>query len=190
MGSAHLRATALFTAAAIGVHQLRYLIGHGGASGEALAHEGHAYLSAVLPGAGALLLAALAQLVLAARAGTGCGASHPRSLLRAWIGAAGALLAIYVGQELVEGMLFAGHPGGLEAVAGHFGWLALPLSLGLGLCVALLLRGAAAILAASARAHPPRRQRTARKRPFSVDRPADGVMARHLAGRAPPPAPG
>src|SRR5215212_9807198 len=103
-----LRATALVTVAALVLHELRYLIGYGGNSHEALASQGHAYLplAGALAGgafavAGARFVARLLRPVAGERA--------PR-LATAWLYASVALLVIYVCQESVEGAVSAGHP--------------------------------------------------------------------------------
>jgi hypothetical protein len=107
-----------------------------------------------------------------------------------WALASAALLGVYVCQELAEGLLAAGHPGGLDAIVAGGGLVAAPLALGLGFLVALALRGTHAAVEAIARRGraTPRAKRVARRsRPFAapVARPSS-VLARKLAGRAPP----
>ena len=94
-----------------------------------------------------LLAVALAGLVLRVADGTDAQAREA-SLCRRWGVSAAALLAIFA-QELAEGWLAANHPAGWAAVVAHGGWLAAPLSVGVGLLVALAHRGAAAALVAS-----------------------------------------
>jgi len=65
-----------------------------------------------------------------------------------WLVASVALLAIYVSQETVEGLLSAGHPGGVAAVFGHGGLVAVPIALAIGGLIALAQRGAGVVLAA------------------------------------------
>src|SRR4051794_1175802 len=98
-----LRATALVAAAALALHELRYLIGYGGGTPEALASQGHAYLPVVSALAGALFAVALAQL--AARVLRGSGEQAPPRLRMAWAWASLALLVIFVAQESLEGVL-------------------------------------------------------------------------------------
>ena len=102
----------------------------------ALAAEGHGYLAGALPFLAALLVAALVATVLCARFGSGVSRrSHPARALTYAI----AVLAIYSSQELLEGALAAGHPTGLDALAGSAGWVALPLALALGAATALVV---------------------------------------------------
>jgi hypothetical protein len=193
-GHARLRALALMTAGAIGVHELRYLIGYDGHASAALSSQGHGYLSAVALGAAllmALALAAFAAAFLRARRGDlGSSPSAARSFLRLWLAAALGLAAIYVAQETLEGLLATGHPAGLEGIVGHGGWTAFALAAGVGLGVALGLHGADTALALATRGA---RQAQARRPLRSADgfpraplRPRLTPLATNLAGRAPP----
>jgi len=107
-----------------------------------------------------------------------------------WLSSICALLAVYCGQELLEGVLSSGHPSGFAALAVDGGWSALPLAVGLGLLVALALRGVAAAEAlvakrARARRGRVRAPRARRPRP-DAERPLISVLALKLASRAPP----
>jgi hypothetical protein len=182
-----LRATALVAVAALALHELRYLIGYGGGTPEALASQGHSYLPVVSGLAGVLLALALAQL--AARVLRGSGERNPRGFRSAWALASVALLAIFVGQESLEGLLSSGHPAGVAAVTAHGGLVAVPLALALGGLVALGLRSASRLVAGAARRRLPlpSRPRLVQRRPdLRVPRPRAGVLALNLAGRAPP----
>jgi hypothetical protein len=184
-----LRAGALIAASALALHELRYLVG----SPPAAAGDGHGYL----PVAGALVAlmlglagAQLARaLVLATR---GFGADRgPMPLRAAWPLASAALLAVYCGQELTEGVLASGHPGGLAALVAHGGLVAVPLAAAFGLLVALALRGARAAIARAARRPRAARPRVPARLAIArlVAAPGlalDSPLARHLAGRAPP----
>jgi hypothetical protein len=187
-----LRAAALIGAAALVLHQLRFLVGYGGHADDALSQQGHAYL----PLAGVLVVALLAlaagRLARSWRRArrTGAEEGEPPSLPSSCLASSATLLAIYVAQELLEGALSTGHPEGLAGVLGHGGWIAAPLAFGLGVLVALLLRGAGVVVAAAARRRAPARLSRAtmqvprpRARAFA---PAGSVLARNLAGRAPP----
>jgi hypothetical protein len=186
-----LRAAALVAGAALALHQLRYLIGYAGHSESALAHHGHAYLTALTPIVMALIALAGAHFVVlltrARRLGAVEGAPPPLRMLS--LGASAVLLAIYASQELTEGLLESGHPGGAAALLAHGGLVAVPLALGLGTVVALLLRGARSAIAVAARRgrrslpRPAVRATHPRRRPT---RPQISVLARHLAGRSPP----
>jgi hypothetical protein len=187
-----VRAGALLTSAALALHELRYLIAYGHHSQRALTEQGHAYLGFVHVLAGALLaLAAGALLTRVVRAGrTGVGEASPPRFAVLWLGASLALVAIYSGQELLEGLLASGHPAGLAALTAQGGLVVLPLATLLGGAVALGLRGAAALVTAMAR----RRARRGRARSAFVPaapravlpQSQASVLARHLAGRAPP----
>jgi hypothetical protein len=182
----------LIAVAVLVLHELRYVIGYGGHAGRALAEQGHGYLP--LASIGVLLLLALGvgQLLLAFRRALRSATASPAppfGLL--WLAAISALLAIYCGQELLEGLLATGHPTGFGALAANGGWSALPLAIALGALVALALRGAAAVegrVAARARGPrplPARAPRARHPRP-SVDIPPRSVLALKLAGRGPP----
>ena len=182
------RAAALICVAALCLHELRFLAGYGRHADEALSAQGHAYLPfAGALAAGLLALAAgrLARGLLRARR-TGAAEAEPPRFRVAWAGASSCLLAIYVSQELLEGVLSAGHPEGIAGVLGNGGWVAVPLAVLLGALVALLLRGAGAVVAAAARSArrarlPRARLHAPRLRPRAAA-PRSPVLAR----RAPP----
>src|SRR4051812_7709905 len=147
-----LRATALITVAALALHELRYLIGYGGGTPEALGSQGHGYLPVAGAVAGALLVVAVAQV---AGRGVRRGGERPAPRLSTtWLWASAALLAIFVAQESLEGLLSTGHPEGIAAVTANGGLVAIPLAAALGGMVALGLRGATRLVAAAARVHP------------------------------------
>ena len=183
------RAVVLIALAAWLVHQGRYVLAFGGDADRTLAAQGHAYLGVVGPVLVWLLAAAFGRLLadLAAR-------QSPSGQLagfgRMWAAASAALVAIYAGQELAEGWLASGHPGGLAGVLGAGGWLALPLAVVLGALVVALVRGAHAVQSRRAAAAIPRPRlsprRPARWRPADVVLLRCVVLAWHLAGRAPP----
>jgi hypothetical protein len=183
-----LRAAALFPLAAYLVHQLRYLLADGAGAGHRLAAEGHGYLSwLTLP---ATLLAAsaagafAAHVAVARREGIAGEASRGRTR---WLTLAAALLAVYAGQELLEGLLAAGHPAGLAALLTGGGWIALPASLAVGAVLALLLRAAETLVDRLPRTARPTRRLAARaRRPGSVDLSRNAPLALRAAGRAPP----
>jgi hypothetical protein len=190
--SLRARAAALLPLAALAVHDLRYRLAYGGDAGHELARQGHAYLGIAKPLVGVLcaLLAAelVARLARAWRIGEAAEQNWSRS--RLWALATAALVAVFFGQELLEGAIFAGHPAGLAGVLGAGGWLALPLSFVAGGVLILFLAGARA----AARALTARHRRSASRRPFSGGRrPPVAVAARRspplasaAAGRAPP----
>jgi hypothetical protein len=129
-----LQAAALLPAGSFAVHQLRYhLAGIGGSP--TAHHHGHGELSVALPIAMVLLLGWAVHVAISAlRPAVPLRRLRFRTL---WCWASLSLLAIYGGQELLEGALVAGHPDGLVGAFGGSGWLAVPLSLGVGaLCAA------------------------------------------------------
>jgi hypothetical protein len=141
-----IRAAALMPAAVLTVHQLRYQLAFGGRADSKLASEGHQYLGALAPLA-AMLLAIGVGLLLATlarvwRRGALEGEDRRSAppLSKAWLLAAASLLAIYCGQELLEGFLASGHPGGIAGMFGQGGLWAIPLSALLGAVVAFCLR--------------------------------------------------
>lgn len=184
--SSRLRLTALLALASLGVHQLRYLIANGEDTAAVLAGDGHAYLDAVAPLAAVLFGVALLDFILALIARR----APQKSGGRRWVAVTLTLVAIYVCQESLEGLLASGHPGGLSAVFANGGWVALPLAAAIGTAVTFALRGAEAALVRRARARPAakRRSLTQPVRPRSAERPLSGVLATHLAGRGPPAA--
>jgi hypothetical protein len=179
----------LVIAAALAVHELRYLAGHDASA--APAGEGHGYLSVAVPVV-LLVLAGVgfafaAMLVRARHAPLPARGPRP-SVVRTSLVAAALVALVYAGQEAAEGALSAGHPVGLAAVLGNGGWLAVPLALVAGVVVALVLRGAQRALAAASRG-----SRTDRRaisvqpaRPPRVDLPRLAALAAGRAGRAPP----
>jgi hypothetical protein len=189
-GRLALRATAALAVGAFALHQLRYVLGYGDGAMQTLAAHGHGYLALVTPLIALLVAVAAGQfLSQLARSRRGGRAGRPLGRFgRVWGAATLVLFATYAGQELLEGAVSAGHPGGVAAVLGGGGWWALPLALAFGLLVALAMRGADACLALAAR----RGSRTVRppleaqRRPASVDLPVPRALARHMAGRAPP----
>jgi hypothetical protein len=144
---ARFRTAGALAACAYAVHSLRYALAYGSHAGTELQRQGHAYLA----GAPVLLTALLAlgagELVRAvARGDRAPGAPPP--LTRIWALAALALMAVFGLQESLEGLLAAGHPAGVAAVVSGGGWLAAPLAIAFGLLVAVVDRGARAVLAA------------------------------------------
>jgi hypothetical protein len=204
--SPRLRAAALMPAAVLTVHQLRYLLAFGGGTGQELEKEGHQYLSALAaPIAMSVAIVVglfLARLASAWREGEGeggaptpsrrDGGSHSpwRGFLRLSLTIGASLLALYSCQELLEGMLSSGHPGGFEGVFGDGGWWAVPLSLACGLVIAAALRGARAAIRWAAARH--RAPKASYGRPAPAPRPRRLALPRPVplagaaAGRAPP----
>jgi len=187
-----LRVAALLLAGLLAVHQLRYSLAFGGDARQALAEHGHGYLAWVTPLAGALAALALGRLLVRAASGVAADRTQATRLMRLWPTAALALLGLYVGQELIEGWLADAHPSWWAGMAGNGGWLAIPLAAIFGGIVACLLRlseaaesrirrGCCHLRPVPVAALAPPGSSVAQSHAFRA-----GVLARHLAGRAPP----
>jgi hypothetical protein len=193
MRTAHrVRLAAILAVGAFAVHQLRFLIAFGGASSAELAQQGHRYMSELMAPIAVLVLAGVLATLLR---GTE-GASPTRSPLARRVAVfTAALLSIYVGQESLEGLLAAGHPGGPAALLAHGGWLALPLALAIGGLCALLVRALERVERAIAVVHAMRPARSrppaSRGRPLPARGPRlpSTPLAFGLARRPPPPVP-
>jgi hypothetical protein len=197
-----LRGAALMPAAALAVHQLRYRLAFGARAPHELAAQGHAYLSTLAPwlallaalGAGAALGRLARRWAGGSSRAKGDVAAHGALLL--WLLASAGLLAIYCGQELLEGILATGHRAGVAGVLGAGGWWALPLALAASGLLALVLRWERAVERALDARRPPLglriRARLAEQAPLAAPAPpalpAPAPLARAAAGRAPPAA--
>ncbi|MBA3306279.1 MAG: hypothetical protein H0U25_10190 [Thermoleophilaceae bacterium] len=186
-----LRSTALITAGALTLHELRYLVG---APAAERTGAGHGYLPLAGLACALVLALAFAQLVVvAARARrTGTGEQPGLSFSRVWLLCACALAGIFVAQELLEAALAPGRPGVLAGAFDAGAWVSVPLAVLLGAIVALTLVGARAVVVAAARrgrgTRPPRRRARVRTALPCAHRPRHPSLASHLSGRAPPPA--
>jgi hypothetical protein len=189
MRTAHrVRLAAILSLGAFALHQLRYLIASVGPS----AAEGHRYMGDLLPALAVLVLAAILGTVLR---GTEGAAHAGGPLARRVLVFAGALLAVYVSQELLEGLMAAGHPASFGALLAGGGWVALPLALAIGALAALLVRlleGVERVIAVIHTERPLRsrapavRGRALRAHGISL---LSAPLAFGLARRPPPPAP-
>ena len=138
-----------------------------------------------------LIAAATAQLLLRLGAGSPATGSQADRFLRGVAFASGALVTMFVAQESVEGLLADGHRSGFAAVAGSGGWLAVPLAIGFGVVVVLLLRAARTIERASwvvvmPRRLLPRPPRIVRPVGLAPHAPRLTLLVGPLRGRAPP----
>ena len=189
-----VRWSASLGAGMLALHELQYRVSFGPDADAALAVHGHAYLSGAIALVTALtglaVIRLLAEVGGARRGALASVRRAPASLGRRWVWSSAALATTYLLQEGLEGQLAAGHPGVLHAVGSHHGWVALLAAVVLGLLVACLMRGAEAIVALArrgARARRGPRAAAASARPRLVLRFRHlEVLARHLAGRAPP----
>ena len=189
-----LARAAVVPAAAIAVHQLRYWLAFGSSAGIELQRQGHSYLHSVAPWIMvALAWAAGAFLSAVGRAMNG-HTSAPRyglTLVALWLICAASLVAIYSGQEFLEGLLATGHPAGLVGIFGYGGWWAIPAALCIGLVLAALLHGARWVLHEVAARHArgaraPSPAGSALPRPADVSLPRLAPLALGWCGRGPP----
>ena len=180
--------TALLLAANVVVHELRYLLAYGDEAPEVLSHEGHGYLNAVTPLLGLIAAFALARLLVRTAASIPVTTRRPR-LRVMWPACSAALFGLYCSQELLEGVLFGGHPDGWAGVMGGGGWVALPLAIAIGALLAAGLRVARALgrrglVPVLLRWRPTVGGRTPRGQTASP--PIGQLLSAALAGRGPP----
>ena len=136
---------ALMPPAAFAVHQLRYWLAFGGHAGLFLNRQGHLYLHSLAPWlavAVAIAIGAFLQALGRALGGQRSLSRHTLSFTALWLICAAALVAIYMTQELLEGLLATGHPAGLVGVFGYGGWWSVPAALAVGLVLAAAFHGA------------------------------------------------
>jgi hypothetical protein len=185
----HLRLIACLSMCAFGVHQLRHALAFNARIGDALAHQGDAYLAWLSPAIGLIAVTAAAQTVrvIAAR-WPGRAIGHV-GLRRSWLMLAASLMCVFAIQELAEGILASGHPAGLDAVFAQGGWLAVPLAAAFGLLAAAVLREAREAVAhvgLRAARPAPRPVLAATVRAVEPARRRSHTLASKLAGRGPP----
>jgi len=177
-GFGGLAAVALMPPAAFAVHQLRYMLAFGGGAGLELERTGHSYLHSMVPWL-VVLLALVAGGFLRslgrALAGQATLPRYTATLVGLWLACSTTLVAIFVFQELLEGILIAGHPAGWLGIFGYGGWWAIPAALCVGFVLAALLHGARQVVqrVAQSRARPRAIHSGA---PQVVARPRDAVL--------------
>jgi hypothetical protein len=181
---------ALMPPAAFAVHQLRYWLAFGGHAGLFLSRQGHLYLHSLAPWL-AIAIGAFLQALGRALGGQRSLPRYTLSFTALWLICAAALVAIYMTQELLEGLLATGHPAGLVGVFGYGGWWSIPAALAVGLVLAAAFHGARWALTevAERRSGSP----TIRRGRISVPRPPYTALVPRLApladgwsGRGPP----
>ncbi len=190
--SPRTRIIALLPLAALGVHCLRYQLAYGAAADHELAAQGHQYLTSLVPIM--VLAAALVAAELIARLNRAWRSQdgHERAprFVKVAASAAIALVLIYAGQELLEGLCATGHPDGLAGVFGEGGWWSVPVAVVFGAAIAALLRAADAAVSLVARARwvaPSRSERgEPQPKPAAVFVPPPSPLASAAPGRAPP----
>jgi hypothetical protein len=184
----------LMPAGAFAVHQLRYWLAFRGRTGLLLQQQGHSYLHSVVPWIVLLVAIAVGAFLQALGRALGgqCSVSrHTVSFGALWLICVACLVAIYVSQELLEGLVVTGHPAGLAGILGYGGWWSIPAAAGVGLVLAISFHGARRVLRAVA-------ERRARgvsigaRRPVPARGPRDVVvlalapLADGWSGRGPP----
>jgi hypothetical protein len=185
---------ALMPAAALLVHELRYVLAYGGHAGIELQRQGHSYLHSVVPWTVLLLAAGVGgflRLLGRSLAGQRSLPRYTLSLAGLWLVCSGALVAIYVAQEFLEGLFATGHPAGLVGIFGYGGWWAIPAALCVGLVLAGVFHGARWVLDEVARHHArplPRSPGRAAALPLprNVVLPRLVPLAEGWSGRGPP----
>ncbi len=184
----------LVPAAALAVHQLRFMLAFGGHANAVLSRQGHAYLHSLAPWivlatamAAGLFLFALGR----ALGGHRSPGRYALSFAGLWIASSLTLVAIFATQELLEGMFATGHPAALAGVFGYGGWWSIPAALCVGLVLAGVFHGARLALDEVARRYghsaPAERRPTAtapRWRDAALPRLAP--LAAGASGRGPP----
>src|SRR5690348_6135989 len=186
---------ALMPAAALLVHQLRFMLAYSGHAQLVLVRQGHAYLHSLAPWIVALVAAAVGGFVWSlgrAMAGQRSLSRYALSFAGLWLVCSGCLVGIYVVQELLEGLLAHGHALWLAGVFGYGGWWAIPAAVCVGLVLAAAFHGAGWVLDEVARRHAPApAQRPAivpAPRPRHAGLPRLSPLAGGGSGRGPPAA--
>jgi hypothetical protein len=185
---------ALMPAGAFAVHQLRYWLAYGPRAAIELQRQGHSYLHSVAPWIVLLLALAVGTFLVALGRACGGRSSLPRytlSFAALWLLCSAFLVAFYIVQELLEGLVAIGHPGGWIGIFGYGGWWSIPAALGVGLILAAAFHGVRLVLHAVAE----RRVRllgAALRRPMALRSrcdvllPALAPLADGWSGRGPP----
>jgi hypothetical protein len=179
-------------AAALAVHQLRYLLAYGAQARGELAEQGHAYLASLAPWIVLLLCVGFGRFVARVARALATGRAEDdrrRSFAAVWSLSACGLVGIYATQEFLEGLFATGHPSGVAGIFGDGGWWAVVAAVAVGAAVALLLRGASGVVAFAAERAAPRdaeRAESLRWSPSPVVLPRPLPLAAAGASRAPP----
>ena len=140
---------ALVPAAALLVHELRFMLAFGGAAGTELARQGHSYLHSLAPWIAVLIGVAVGAFLWAlgrAARGQRTVRRYTLSLVALWLVCSAALIAIYICQEFLEGLFATGHPAGVAGIFGYGGWWAIPAAVCIGLVLAAIMHGARWVL--------------------------------------------
>jgi hypothetical protein len=184
----------LLPPAALAVHELRYLLAYGGSAGVELQRQGHSYLHSVVPWivlVSALVVGAFLRALGRAFAGHTSNARLTVSFAGLWLACTVSLVAIYSGQEFLEGLFATGHPGGWIGIFGYGGWWSIPAAVCVGLVLAAVFHGARWVLEEVAQRYArsltlPRRRLTPAMRPGLVATPPPAPLAGGWSDRGPP----
>lgn len=188
-----LMRAALVPAAALLVHQLRFVLAFGSGAGAELARQGHSYLHSLVPWIVLLIGVAIGGFLWALGRALQGQRSVPRytfSLAALWLVCSVSLVSIYVAQEFLEGLFATGHPAGLAGIFGYGGWWSIPAAVCIGLVLAAILHGARWVLDEAARHS--RVALASMPRPGRLPRPRDAwlprlsPLAEGWSGRGPP----
>jgi hypothetical protein len=185
------RGLVLMPAAALVVHQVRYSLAYGSQASTELADQGHAYLSSLVPWIVVLVAIGLGRFVtrLAHALVTGRADWRARPFLGLWGTTASGLIAIYVLQELLEGLFANGHPPGFAGVFGHGGWWSIPAAIAVSLATVVGLRLGQKLVKLATRSSRASRRLTITVtvlRPAALQAARRTPLAFAAAGRAPP----
>jgi hypothetical protein len=189
-----LGAGATMPPSALSVPQLRYWLAFGNRAGLVLAEQGHSYLHSLVPWIVLLIALSSGAFLLTLGRALGGQVSLPRytfSFCSLWLLCAACLVAVYMTQELLEGLFATGHPPGMTGVFGYGGWWSIPAALAVGLVLAAAFHGARRVLQAVAERRACRR--TVPARPPVISHPrlqilplARASLADGWSGRGPP----
>jgi hypothetical protein len=186
--------SALLPPAAFAVHQLRYVLAYGSNASAELQRTGHSYLHSFVPWVVLTVALAVGGFLWALGRAFAGQTSLPRftlSFSALWLACAAALVAIYAGQEFLEGIFATGHPAGLIGIFGYGGWWSIPVAACVGLVLAAVFHGARWVLdevadrVARLLARGPRRLLSV-PRPREVLAPRLAPLAGGWSGRGPP----
>lgn len=167
---------------ALVVHELRYVL-----AGRPVDQQAHAYMGRLMPFACALVVLAAFEFLGRLALRRGARARAPAAGGMRWLALSCLLIGIFAVQEAAEMLIEHGRLELADSLIVHGSWLAAPLSFAVAALIAALLQGAKALVA---------RTGTARRRPVRAREPGRAlqrasaahvaVIARNLAGRAPP----
>lgn len=182
-----LRAALLVLGAALAVHQGRFLL-----APRAHDHElgaVHAYLGWFMPAVAALIFLVAVQFVVWLRRAEGDVSPGVPASRVLWSASTAAILTVFAVQESLELTAAHGHAPALMDLLAHGNWQVVLLAAAAGAIVTMFMRGAARAVEWAIRRRSDRRLRrragvVVRRRTVMLARLP--VLARHLAGRAPP----